>query len=208
MKKTYFFLPLLTLFIASCGDKDEVSKVDQTITFETLRPYNLSELNFTLTATASSGLPVSYTSSNPTVASVSGSTVTLLKEGTTTITASQPGNDKYYEALKISRSLTVNDDVSATKKDQTITSFDLPEEWFYSQGTLELSATASSGLPVSFSTNRPEWVIIQGSTLSLTTDGQHYENEEVLIIASQSGNTEWKAAPSISKTLRITHDSE
>ena len=52
-------------------------------------------LPFNPGATASPGLPVSYASSDTGVATVSGSTVTLAGVGTTTITASQPGNDNY-----------------------------------------------------------------------------------------------------------------
>src|SRR5260221_1608090 len=50
---------------------------------------------FSLSATASSGLPVTYNSSTPSVATVSGNTVTIFGYGTTTITATQAGDSNY-----------------------------------------------------------------------------------------------------------------
>jgi hypothetical protein len=67
----------------------------QTITFGTLPSVAYGDPSFTLTATASSGLPVTYTSSNTAVATVSGNTITILTPGTTTITAIQSGNLSY-----------------------------------------------------------------------------------------------------------------
>ncbi|MCX6309112.1 MAG: T9SS type A sorting domain-containing protein, partial [Bacteroidia bacterium] len=61
-----------------------------------------------LSATVSSGLPITYTSSNTSVATISGSTVTIVGVGTTTITASQPGNVKYNAATSKEQVLTVS----------------------------------------------------------------------------------------------------
>jgi hypothetical protein len=51
-----------------------------------------AQTKITLTATASSGLPVTYTVADPTIASVSGNVLTLLQPGSTVITASQAGD--------------------------------------------------------------------------------------------------------------------
>lgn len=66
--------------------------ISQTINFEALPSKTYGDAEFSLTATASSGLDVSYVSSDPSVATLSGAKVTILKAGTTTITASQAGN--------------------------------------------------------------------------------------------------------------------
>jgi hypothetical protein len=58
-------------------------------------------------ATASSGLAVTYASSATNVASVSGSTLTIIGAGTTTITASQPGNAYYLSATPVNQILVV-----------------------------------------------------------------------------------------------------
>ena len=81
----------------------------QTITFGALPTQTLSSPDFTLTATASSGLTVSYTSSNTSVATiVNGNQVHIVGSGTTTITASQAGNATYQAASNVNQLLSVS----------------------------------------------------------------------------------------------------
>lgn len=80
----------------------------QTITFGTLAAKSLGDAPFTLAASASSGLTVSYASGNSAVATVSGNTVTILGVGTAVITASQAGNATYSAAPSVTQTLTVN----------------------------------------------------------------------------------------------------
>lgn len=84
-----------------------VNRLAQTITFGSLPAKQTSDAPFALTATASSGQPVSYASSDPAVATVSGSVVTIVGAGTTTLTASQPGNATYLAATGVAQTLTV-----------------------------------------------------------------------------------------------------
>ena len=81
---------------------------NQTITFGALTLKKVGDANFDLTASASSGLAVSYSSSITRVATVSGSTVTIVGAGTTTIYADQAGNSNYYAAPQVSQVLTVD----------------------------------------------------------------------------------------------------
>ena len=61
----------------------------QTITFNTLPVYSTATLTFTLSATTNAtGAPITFSSSNPSVATVSGNTVTIVSAGSTNITAS------------------------------------------------------------------------------------------------------------------------
>ncbi len=53
---------------------------------------------FTVSATASSGQPVTFSTDTPSVCTVTGSTVTTVAPGTCTITASQAGNANYAAA--------------------------------------------------------------------------------------------------------------
>lgn len=76
-----------------------VSFLTQTITFNALPGKRVDALPFSLGATASSGLPVSYSSSDPAVATINGGTATITGIGSTTITASQPGTATYLPAL-------------------------------------------------------------------------------------------------------------
>jgi hypothetical protein len=84
-----------------------VAKATQAITFGALTDVQLTTGSLALDTTSSSGLPVSYTSSNSAVATVSGNTVTLLSPGTTTLTASQEGDTNYEAAATVPQVLTV-----------------------------------------------------------------------------------------------------
>ena len=80
----------------------------QTISFGALTAVTYGDASFDLTATATSGLPVSFSSSNTSVATVLGNTVTIVGAGSTDITASQGGNGSYNPAPDVVNSLTVN----------------------------------------------------------------------------------------------------
>jgi hypothetical protein len=60
-----------------------------------------------LSATATSSLPVTFASSNPAVATVSGSTLTIIAAGSATITATQVGDSQYEAAAPVEQTLTV-----------------------------------------------------------------------------------------------------
>ena len=96
-----------------------IAKANQTITFGALAAKANGDAPFTLGATASSGLAVSYASSNTAVATVIGSTVTIVGAGTTTITASQAGNANYSPATAATQTLTL----SGTTPQYAITTF-------------------------------------------------------------------------------------
>ncbi|WP_127124828.1 MBG domain-containing protein [Pseudoflavitalea rhizosphaerae] len=66
------------------------------------------EADFDPGATASSGLPVYYTSNNTNVATIENGKVKIRAAGTATITARQPGNDIYMAAPDATTTLTVN----------------------------------------------------------------------------------------------------
>jgi hypothetical protein len=81
--------------------------VNQTISFGTLTNKTYGDAPFTLSATSSSGLPVSFSIlSGP--ATLSGNLVTITGAGPVTIRASQPGSTAFNAALNVDRSFTVN----------------------------------------------------------------------------------------------------
>lgn len=86
------------------------SKADQTITFlpDPLPSKMVGDAPFALNSTASSGLAVSYLSSDTDIATISGNIVTIVGAGTSTITASQAGNANYNAATNVARVLTVD----------------------------------------------------------------------------------------------------
>jgi hypothetical protein len=80
----------------------------QTITFNPLAAVTYGDASFNLTASSSSGLTVSYVSSDPSVATISGNTLTIVGIGNTTITASQNGDNSYAASDDVQKTLTVN----------------------------------------------------------------------------------------------------
>ena len=85
-----------------------VTQAGQTITFAPIPDQTLPATYDLGAVTAASGLPVTFTLSDPTLASISGTTLTLLKAGTETITASQAGNSNYKAAADVSQTFNIN----------------------------------------------------------------------------------------------------
>jgi len=83
-----------------------VSAASQTITFNAISPQTVGTLS--LSASASSGLPVSFASLTTSVCTVSGATANLSVPGTCTIQASQAGNADYQAAPPVSQSFQVS----------------------------------------------------------------------------------------------------
>jgi hypothetical protein len=86
------------------GDACEAGQ-PQTITFAELTGKTFGDPDLTLSASASSGLPVSFTASGK--CTVSGSTAHLTGAGTCTITARQGGSTVYQPAARVSRSFSI-----------------------------------------------------------------------------------------------------
>ncbi|MBK6266537.1 gliding motility-associated C-terminal domain-containing protein [Marivirga sp. S37H4] len=84
-----------------------IEKANQTITFNAISDKTYGDEPFTLSASATSGLPVSFSivSGN---ASISGNTLTISGAGNVTVKASQPGNENYHAAPVVERSFTVH----------------------------------------------------------------------------------------------------
>jgi len=76
-----------------------VSKLNQDITFDTLEDKTYGDSDFTIAATASSGLTVSFAASGDCTVSVN--TVHIIGAGSCTMTASQDGNDTYNPATDV-----------------------------------------------------------------------------------------------------------
>jgi hypothetical protein len=85
-----------------------VNQASQTISFPALSTKAVGAAPFNLAATGgASGNPVTYQSDNASVATISGTLVTIVGIGTATITASQSGNANYLAATDVVRTLTV-----------------------------------------------------------------------------------------------------
>jgi hypothetical protein len=82
-------------------------KQNQTITFANPGDHALADSPFPIHPTASSGLPVQVTSNTTAVCTVSAVSVTLVKEGTCSLTAKQPGNAAFNPAPDVTVSFEV-----------------------------------------------------------------------------------------------------
>ncbi|SMC67494.1 Ig-like domain-containing protein [Pedobacter africanus] len=90
-------------------DVAAVPKGNQTITFNAIAAKTYGGAAFTLgNANSSAGLAVTYTAADPSVVSISGNTATILKAGSTLVTASQPGNATVKAAANAQQTLIVN----------------------------------------------------------------------------------------------------
>jgi hypothetical protein len=191
-----------TAITASQAGNGNYEAVDSTITLTVAKaPQTISGLaditkttgdaDFDLAATATSGLEVAYNSSNTGVATISGSTVHLVGEGTTTITASQSGNANYEAATGVTATLTVD---SQAKQNQDIDNFaDIGKT--YGDAAFDLSATATSGLELTYSVQYDTIATISGSTVTITGAGT------TTITASQAGNDTYNP---VSETVTLT----
>ena len=86
----------------------DITKINQTITFNTVPTVNVGgTVNLATYATTTSGLALSYNSSAPGVASISGATLTGNNSGSTTVTVSQAGNTNYNAATSVQQTVNV-----------------------------------------------------------------------------------------------------
>jgi hypothetical protein len=160
----------------------------QTITFPAPAspiPYTTSPI--TLSATAGSSLPVSFTVlTGP--GTISGNSLTITGVGTITIAANQPGSINFSAAPQVTQNIVVN------LAPQTI-AFAPTTPVTYTP-TIALSATSSSGLTVSFSlVSGP--ATLSGSALTLTGIGT------VVVSATQPGNANYAAATNVQQSIVV-----
>ena len=83
-------------------------KTAQTITFGSLSDKTFGASDFSISATATSSLPITFASQTTGVCTVSGSSVHIVTAGICTIRASQSGNDTYDSAPNVDRNFTIN----------------------------------------------------------------------------------------------------
>jgi hypothetical protein len=167
---------------------------NQTITFDPLPDKLVSDPPFSVSAIASSGLPVGFASLTPGVCTVNGNTVTLVTTGTCTIQATQPGNASFNPAPPVAQSFAVK---SNQKSDQTIT-FAKPADKKLGDLPFALSASASSGLAVSFTSNTLGVCTVSGNTVTLIAAGT------CSITASQDGNATVNPASPVTQSFAVS----
>ena len=167
-----------------------VNPAAQTITFPTITAAQYALTSLPLSASASSGLAVSFTSSTPTICTVSGTTASLLASGTCVLHAAQAGNSNYTAAATVLQGFYVHPAL------QTITFSTITGAW-YALSQITLSATASSGLTVSFASTTPTVCTVSGNTASLLIAGS------CILKATQAGSSLYAAATPVTQVVVV-----
>jgi hypothetical protein len=171
-----------------------ITKAPQAISFAPIPPQTFGAGPVTPTATGgASGNPVTF-AVDPASAGVcslsAGATTQLIvaSAGSCTIVAHQAGNDNYDSAPDVPQTVTIN------KASQSITFAALADKTF-GDAPFAVSATSSSSLDVAVSASGS--CTIAGTTVTITGAGS------CTVTASQGGNGNYDAAPSIDRTFTI-----
>jgi hypothetical protein len=185
----------VTAYYVGC---DPAESWCQAIAFAPIPVTEVALSSLALSATATSGLSVSFTSMTSKVCTVSGNTASLLRSGTCTIEASQAGNDSFVSALPVQQTFTVN------HAEQKITFPAIPAQEV--GAVVHLRATASSGLEVTFTGVAPLVVspsyivpvcIVGGDTADMLKVGN------CAITAHQAGNDVYAPAPAVERIVGV-----
>ena len=202
-----------------------ISKASQTITFASVPSKFVGSGPFTVAPSSTSNLTVALSSSNTAVATVSGFSISPIGAGTTTLSATQAGNVNYLAAATVTQVLTattapiaqtiafaalsprrvasLKDVYSAASLIASSTSLSFADATSVAQanarsnGSFALVATASSGLPVTFTSTVTNVATIVGNICTPVTPGV------TNIVAAQAGNTAYTAASTVTQSLVI-----
>jgi hypothetical protein len=116
-----------------------------------------------LVATATGGGAVTFTSNTPDTCSVSGDTLSLLKAGECSVSASQAGGNGYAPAS--TRQLFVIPKIKSTLV------FRNPGSQPLDKTPVQLTATSDKGFPISFASKTPDVCTVSGTTLTKVANG-------------------------------------
>ena len=167
-----------------------VAKGDQTVSFGALADKRFDESPVTMSATASSGLAVSFSSATPGVCTIAGASVSFVSVGTCTVNANQAGSSNWNAAPQVQQSFQV------TKGNQTISFAALADRRF-DESPITVGATASSGSAVAFSSATPGVCSVTGTSVTFVSVGTCTVN------ANQAGSSNWNAAPQVQQSFQV-----
>lgn len=180
-------------------EEPQPTKKDQTINWEQSFSIKVGDV-ISLSATATSGLPVHYvvTLGNELV-SLNGNVLTAIGDGAVIIKAEQNGNSEYNAAESKVKAFTIEkreEPPVPVKKDQTIV---WNQEMKLTEGdVVELNGVATSGLPLTYSVVfGADKVTLNGNVLTAVADGV------VVIMAAQNGNDEFNPAEPVTNGFTI-----
>ena len=142
------------------------SALAQSITFFEVGNRRIGNGAFTISVSASSGLPVTLMLESTSACSLSGLTITPLAIGQCTLTATQPGNTTYQPAPPVTRSFNIIGNL-----DQGISIYTPVQSTSVSSGSITINYVSVSGLPINLSTSSPSVCTVSGFTVYLLSPG-------------------------------------
>lgn len=203
---TVIAITAIALLAAGAGPARRAeAAANQTISFGSISSRTFGSAPFLISASATSGLAVTFTPSGPCTAFPVGpgipttATVTLTGAGTCSITASQAGDGTWNPAPAVVRSFTIY------KASQTITLASITNK-VYGTAPLDIIATASSGLPVTV-TASGKCTVAPGDELG--DDGDDFDVTLTgaglcTVRATQAGSANYNSAFSVTRTFSVT----
>jgi hypothetical protein len=181
----------------------------QAITFDSAPPDDavVGGRTYTVSATATSGLPVDFSADGASVGvcTVAGATVSFVGPGTCVVDANQPGNTHFRAApqaqqtFKIRSAASDGGGGSESRSVQSITFTSAAPAYAVLGDTYYVSASASSGLPVSFSVDEASLGVctLFGPVVSFDAKGT------CTIVASQGGDVHYEPAPRVTQSFEV-----
>ncbi len=161
----------------------------QTIKFPAIVQKTFGDPDFDPAATASSGLQVTYTSSNTGIITVVNGKLHIVGAGSVIITANQSGNDVFSSATP------VYDTLQIKKAIQTITFPVIPAK-DYTTADFDGGASSNSGLPINYISLTPSVLTIVNGKIHIVAPGKG------TIVAIQTGNANY-LADTTSQSIQI-----
>ncbi|OCX52481.1 hypothetical protein BEL04_13545 [Mucilaginibacter sp. PPCGB 2223] len=211
MKKIYLFIFLIVIGLSQHQSvKANISKpvarvvlappAAQTITFNAFTTtQTFGAADFAITATATSGLTVNFSSSNTAVATIVNNKIHLVGVGTAVITASQPGDGVNYSAAPVkTQTLTVNAGAQAVISAFPAASVALQSADITPPAVSTYAAASFPNYPITYTSNNPAVATIINNRIHLVATGT------VTITANQAGNGNFPNAAAVSAVYTIT----
>ncbi|MDQ8052260.1 MAG: putative Ig domain-containing protein, partial [Pedobacter sp.] len=163
----------------------------QVITFSPIADQTYGAAPITLNASSSAGITVTFNSSNTNVATITNNILSIVGAGSTTITASQIGDNNYNAATDVQQTLNVG------KASQAITFNTLADQTF-GDAAFDLNATGgASGNAITYTISNTNVATITGNKVTIIGAGT------TTIQASQAGNANYNAASDVGQTLNV-----
>jgi hypothetical protein len=157
LARTLALAALPAAMLVGCDEGPRIEARPQTITFAPAPKPAVNQSTATVSATASSGLPVRYSSRTAILCAVDETTglVTATASGTCTVAASQSGNDQYAAAAHVTQDVTFTfRGIVTFAPAPSMRVFDLAS----------VSAVESSGLPVGYDGGTPATCTVDAVT--------------------------------------------